>query len=148
MAFHGRRCLIVCSTQGPCQHALHDVIRPCDISKGDYSMTNPMSFIKMCCQKEMMTFPTDIVQLCVLSKCDKKLSFPTSFDSVCYTRSIKAYHTRRCSSVLFIQRDYAIHAPSSPIVCVVQERDGMPCPTSSDRVCCPRELMAWHSDRV
>ncbi len=99
------------------------------------------------CWKLLHATP-DVVRPFVLSKGYDGMPCPTPSDRVCCPRAMMAWHTRRRSTVCAAQRQWR-HATADVVrPCVLQKGDDcMPCPTTSDRLCCPRAMMACHALR-
>ena len=109
---------------------------------------------------------SNVVCLCLLTKKDDDIPRSMSSDSVCYPRVMMTCNARRhlivcaaqgqlCHTILnlirpfrFFKGDDSMPCASSPTVCIVKERDGMPHPTLSDHVCCARAKIAGQSDCV
>ena len=74
---------------------------------------------------------------------------PTSFDRVCCPKALMACHVR-CCSTLFAVHGLLWHAPPDVVrSCVLPKEDnGMPRPTSFDRVCCTKAVMSYHARRI
>uniref|UniRef100_A0A494G8X9 Uncharacterized protein n=1 Tax=Solanum lycopersicum TaxID=4081 RepID=A0A494G8X9_SOLLC len=116
IAFHARRHPIVCVIKGLCGHAKSDVILSSLLSKSMMSCNTRCRLTVSDFQGQVRNATPDI-RLCENSKVHDIKLRPTSSGRECCPRAMMAYHARyrHC-------------------VCVVQGIDGMPCPTSSDRV--------------
>ncbi len=88
----------------------------------------------------------DIFQLCVLCKGYAGMPLPTSSDRVCCLMSIMACHARRRLTMCVVQGQL-LHAKPDIVHPCSQSKgnDGMSYPSSSDRVCCPRDMMTVHT---
>ena len=71
---------------------------------------------------------------------------PTSLDCVCFPKVVMACHAGR-RSIVFAIHGLLWHAPPDVVrSCVLPKGDnGMPHPTSFDRVCYPKTMMAFHA---
>ena len=87
-----------------------------------------------------------IVRPYVLSQSYDGMSRPTSFDRVCCPKAMMACHAR-CRSIVYVVQRRGWHVtPDVVRPFVLPKGDyGMLCPTSFDRVCCPKVMMACHA---
>ena len=132
MACHARRRSTVCAAKRRRWHATPDAVRPCVLPKGD----------------DGMHATPDVVRPCVLPKGDDGMPRPTSLDRVCCPKAMMACHARRRSTVCAAKRRRWHATPDVVRPCVLPKGDdGMPRPTSFNRVCCPKMLMASHARR-
>ena len=82
------------------------------------------------------------------SKSGDLIQCPTSSYRVCYPRSVMACHARRHLTMCDVLGRRWHATPDVVRPCVLPKGgDGMPRPTSSDRVCCPRAMMTCHARR-
>ena len=108
----------------------------------------------------------DAVRPSVLPKGDDGMPRPMPFDCLCFPKAMIACHARRRPTVSASPKAMmACHAQRHSTVCAAQRRcwhatpnfvgpcllskgdDGMPHPTSFDRVCCPKAVMSCHARR-
>ena len=155
----------VCASQMRWWHATPDVIQPCVLSKGSDVMPRPTSSDCVCCPRAVMACHARRCRPCVISKavmsCHARCCRPcalykcgdvmprlTSFDRLCYPKAIMACHARGRSTVCAAQRRLW-HATPYVIRPSVLSKGGdcMSCPTSFDRVYCPKAVMACHALR-
>ena len=160
MACHARRRPTVYAVKGRRWHATPDVVRPCVLQKGEDGMPRQTPFDRVCpkammacharrrstvcaAQRRWWHATPDVVRPCVLPKGDDGMPRPTSFNCVCCPKAVMACHARHRSTVCAAQRR-CWHATLDTVrPCVLPKGDdGMPRPTPSDRVCCPRVMMA------
>ena len=165
-ACHGRRRSTVCAAKRRWLHAMPDDVRPSVLPKGYDGMPRPTLSDRVCCPRAMMAWHArrrsticavqgrwwhatpDVVWLSVLPNGDDGVPRPTLFDRVCCPKAMIACHARRCSTVFAVQRRWLHFTPDVPRPCLLSKgSDGMPRPTSFNRVCGPRSMMAWHARR-
>ena len=66
---------------------------------------------------------------------------PTSYNRMCFPKAIMEFHARRRSTVCAVQKWCWHVTPYVVRQCLRSKAyDGMPRPTSFDRVCCPRAV--------
>ena len=125
----------------------------------------PTTADRLCCPRAMMACharrrPTvyavkgrrwhatpDVVRPCVLQKGEDGMPRQTPFDRVC-PKAMMACHARRRSTVCAAQRRWWHATPDVVRPCVLPKGDdGMPRPTSLERVCCPKAMMTCHARR-
>ena len=71
---------------------------------------------------------------------------PTTADRLCCPRAMMACHARRRPTVYAVKGRRWHATPDVVRPCVLQKgEDGMPRPTSFDRVCCPKAYFAVHA---
>ena len=88
----------------------------------------------------------DVVLPCVLSLGVDGMPRSTSFDRVSRPRAMMACPARRRPIVSTSPKAVmSYQARRLSTVCASQRQDGMPRPTSFDRVCCPKAVMACHA---
>ena len=182
MSCHARHCRPCVLSKGGDVMPRPDVVHPCVLSQGVDGMPRSKSFdhvsrprAMMAChtrrrlsvsasQKAMMVchasrhstlfavqgilWPAtpDFVRPCVVSKGHDGMPRPSSFDRVCCPKAMMAFHARRRSTVFDVQgrKWHATPDAVRPFV-LPKGDDGMPCPASFDRVCCPKAVMACHA---
>ena len=83
----------------------------------------------------------------VLSKGYDGMPRPTTADRLCCQRAKMACHARRRSTVCAAKRRRWHATPDAVRPCVPKGDDGMPRPTSLERVCCPKAMMTCHARR-
>ena len=130
-------------------HATLDVVPPCLLSKGEDDMSHPTLFDHVCFLIAMLS-----------------LRSYTSFDCVCCPRAMRVFHARGCLIVYVVQgrcyhatldvvgscmlsnnNDGMPHLMSLDRVCIRRAIIALPQPTSSERVCFIRAMMACHTLR-
>ena len=85
---------------------------------------------------------------CLLSKVDDGLPSAMSSDHICCPRAMMAYQARRIPTVYVVQGIW-FHAMTDVVRPCVQTKgnDWKSRLTSSNCLCCPRMMMAWHARR-
>ncbi len=122
--------------QWPWLHATCDIIWPCVLSKFHFVMPCLTSSYYMCCPREMMTSHVwhHAVRSCVLS------------NLVYCPRAMMACQAKSRLTMCAVQGPlfHAMLDKNRPCV-YYKGDDGTSCPTSSDLVCCPRNMMTGHA---
>ncbi|TMW81013.1 hypothetical protein EJD97_012821, partial [Solanum chilense] len=126
------------------RNATLNVVRPYLLPNGNVGMNRPMSFNRMCSPNAMMALHGRCCSSVCVFRRDDDMPQLMLYDRLCCPRAMMACKTRRRSTVCVSKgkRCHVMHDVISPCVlpnCV----DGIPRPTSSDYVCCPRDM--WHT---
>ena len=112
-----------------------DVVRPCVHSKGGDVMPRPTLFYRVCIPRAVMSCHARCSRLCVLSKGGDVMPRSTSSDRACSPRALISCHAPRRPTVCAVQGWRWHGTPDVIRPCVLSKGgDGMPRPTSSDRV--------------
>ena len=111
-------------------------------------MPRRTSFDRVCCPRAVMSCHARRRQtVCAVQGrlCHATLDIA---DRVCYPRAVMSCHAQRLPTVHAVQGRLceATHNVIKPYV-HFKGGDGMPYPSSSDRVCCPKAVMSWDTRR-
>ena len=138
----------VCAVQGRRCHATPDIVRPCVLSKGEDVMPCLMSSDCVCCPKAMMSCHARRCRPCVRSKGGDVMPHVMLSDCACSPRAVMSCHARR-RSTKYVFQEQGWHATPDVVRPCVQckDGDGMSCPTSFERVRCPKVVMSCHAQR-
>ncbi len=87
-----------------------------------------------------------VVRVYVHYKGNYSMPCSSSSDRVCCPRAMTTSHAWRRPNVCAIQGLWWHAMPYIVLPCMLLKgNDGIPCPISSDRICCPRVMMACHA---